>query len=298
LQQRHFPESRRILFIHTAPEEIELYEAGRPGATASAHAEKRVDLQRRLAAGCSLIVAVGSRLQREFETQMQGKPEVDRIVTFTPAVDTSEERPVNNPPGIQCLVLGRADHRILKGLDVAARSVGSIAARWTGPNRPKLVVRGAPVGAGDDLRAELIAESDCNQLEVIVREYSPQSEKIQEDFYRASVLLMPSRAEGFGLVGLEAISCGIPILITHESGLAEMLREYARIESEGWILPVGHDAEKSSPLWAAALCKILEDRAAAFEKARALRTKLEFAVSWDGEAQKLLARLRGAALQE
>jgi glycosyltransferase involved in cell wall biosynthesis len=36
---------------------------------------------------------------------------------------------------------------------------------------------------------------------------------------------MPSRHEGFGLVALEAISAGVPVLVSKESGLGRMLIE-------------------------------------------------------------------------
>ena len=39
------------------------------------------------------------------------------------------------------------------------------------------------------------------------------------------MIALPSRTEGFGLVALEAISAGIPVLVASESGIAEALQE-------------------------------------------------------------------------
>ena len=36
---------------------------------------------------------------------------------------------------------------------------------------------------------------------------------------------MPSRTEGFGLVALEAISAGVPVLVSSESGIAKALEQ-------------------------------------------------------------------------
>lgn len=45
------------------------------------------------------------------------------------------------------------------------------------------------------------------------------------DTYRASdALLFPSRLEGFGLVALEALSCGIPVIATNGSSLPEIVQ--------------------------------------------------------------------------
>ena len=44
-------------------------------------------------------------------------------------------------------------------------------------------------------------------------------------FYEADLVAIPSRTEGFGLIALEAISAGVPVLLTSESGIAEALEQ-------------------------------------------------------------------------
>ena len=60
---------------------------------------------------------------------------------------------------------------------------------------------------------------------LIARPYSPDAETIANDIRSASIIIMPSKREGFGLVAMEGIAAGIPILITAESGVADMLSE-------------------------------------------------------------------------
>ena len=50
-------------------------------------------------------------------------------------------------------------------------------------------------------------------------------------FYAADLVAMPSRTEGFGLIALEAISAGVPVLLTSESGIAEALKKVDSGES-------------------------------------------------------------------
>ena len=57
--------------------------------------------------------------------------------------------------------------------------------------------------------------------------------------YRDSDLFcMPSLVEGFGLVYLEALACGLPVIATPNTGAADIVRE----GREGFIVPV-RDAE-------------------------------------------------------
>lgn len=44
-------------------------------------------------------------------------------------------------------------------------------------------------------------------------------------FHESDLVAIPSRTEGFGLVALEAISSGVPVLVSGESGVAEALQE-------------------------------------------------------------------------
>ena len=39
------------------------------------------------------------------------------------------------------------------------------------------------------------------------------------------MVALPSRTEGFGLIALEAISAGVPVLLTSESGIAKALEQ-------------------------------------------------------------------------
>lgn len=46
-------------------------------------------------------------------------------------------------------------------------------------------------------------------------------------FCQVDLAIMPSRTEGFGLVALEALSAGLPILVSENSGFAEALKKVA-----------------------------------------------------------------------
>jgi len=80
-------------------------------------------------------------------------------------------------------------------------------------------------------------------------------------------VLMPSRTEGFGLVGLEAILAGTPVLVSEQSGLGELLREVLTREAAArHIVRVTGDVKVDAEAWSRAAEGILLDREAAFRR--------------------------------
>lgn len=155
-------------------------------------------------------------------------------------------------------------------------------------------MRGVDAGKGDALRKSLISIAGRPDLDVVVCEFTADASKVAEDIRRASVVLMPSRAEGFGLVGLEAIALGIPVLVSARSGLAELLREHVPQLAASIVVNVTIDLDTDGSTWSSRLHEVLGDKPAAFERARRLREALAGVLDWDSAAKKLLLTVRGA----
>jgi glycosyltransferase involved in cell wall biosynthesis len=67
---------------------------------------------------------------------------------------------------------------------------------------------------------------------------------------RASLVLMPSRAESFGLVGAEAVAAGTPVLVSDRSGLGALLTEVLPQDAATRIvLPVGSRGGEDITRW-------------------------------------------------
>jgi glycosyltransferase involved in cell wall biosynthesis len=99
---------------------------------------------------------------------------------------------------------------------------------------------------------------------------------------------MPSKKEGFGLVGLEAIACGVPTLISAQSGLAETVKIHAPELANEWVLPVTGDAVTK---WAERIEFLLMGRRGAFARAAVLREKLATDLDWKRAAAELLGKI-------
>ena len=162
-----------------------------------------------------------------------------------------------------CLLLGRAEDWKLKGLDIAAQAIGRLANEGSMPGREiELVVRGATSGTGDGLRKDLLAFCLGADVQIRIKEFKAGDDAVVRDLKRASVVLMPSRREGFGLVALEAISAGVPILITDKSGMAAMIKRYAPSKADNVVIATADDVESSSIRWAKAIEYVLRDKSA------------------------------------
>ena len=80
---------------------------------------------------------------------------------------------------------------------------------------------------------------------------------------------MPSRTEGFGLTGLEALSAGLPVLVSSNSGFGEAL---SKVPFGSSFVIDSEDPE----VWAAAIKKVWgKDREGRLDEAESLRTSYE-----------------------
>lgn len=192
------------------------------------------------------------------------------------------------------MLLGRAEDAELKGVDLAAAACGRVATwlREDGLRGLRLLVRGAPASAVDEERTKIITWAASPLLDVVVRAYTSVQPRIDDDLKTASLVIMPSRREGFGLVGLEAITQGIPVLISSESGLADLLREtLGHEQASRFVVELSRDDEKDTHKWARAIDRKLRDCDGAFQQATSLRDEMARRVPWDSAAAVVLGEI-------
>ncbi len=233
-----FQEAQRIHFIHMAPGEIEWF---KPNEDATKRAEEREDIERSLSMGASLVAAVGERLHGEAKSFLAGSE--TQVHMFEPGLmELTDAAPLKLD---HCLLLGRAEDLELKGADIAAQAIGRLIKEQSLPEREiELVVRGAVTGTGGMLREKLLTFCLGADVQIRVKEFKAGDDAVERDLKRASVLLMPSRREGFGLVALEAISAGVPILVTDKSGIAAMIRRHSPATANYFIVQTVSDLER------------------------------------------------------
>ncbi|KAI8514407.1 hypothetical protein Bbelb_087310 [Branchiostoma belcheri] len=172
----------------------------------------------------------------------------------------------------------------LKGVDLAATTMGKVMKELP---HTKWRLRGI---RRDDFQASRsIIEANTGRFQFVPftpLEYGTQ-EELCEDMRKADVVLMPSRAEPFGLVGLEAIAAGVPVVISSKSGLAKFLKKQDP-EFDRTIVDIEDDDEEAAKTLSKRIIKILKDGPREFKAAQSLKKKLLESEYWAESHSKLL----------
>jgi glycosyltransferase involved in cell wall biosynthesis len=124
-------------------------------------------------------------------------------------------------PAGHILFLGTLDER--KNVGVLIEAYGELRLRRQ--NAPPLVVAGAMTPAGERWRMQ--ARDRRLDAWVQWRGYVDEPTR-RELFARAHMLVLPSLDEGFGLPVLEAMACGVPVVISSGGSLPEVAGDAAR----------------------------------------------------------------------
>lgn len=123
-----------------------------------------------------------------------------------------EEFDLAIPDGDAADVLFIGDMRMLKGVDVLLEALATINRA-----RPATAVL---VGDGPDLER---FRAQAHSLGLVDRVRFPGRMSAAQAFKRGRVLVMPSRAESFPYVVLEACAAGVPLLASNVGGIPEVL---------------------------------------------------------------------------
>ena len=98
-------------------------------------------------------------------------------------------------------------------------------------------------------------------------------------------MLMPSRTEGFGLPGLEALSAGLPVIVSKNSGLGEAL---GSLSSGSFFVidSVDHSA------WIKAIKDVWnKDRKSRLDEVKALRGSYSERYNWSKQCKSLTEKM-------
>ena len=224
-----------IQVVHTAPEELGMYKSY---AAAISKGGKKHQDEVKLCEKVDQVVAVGPKLAEAFSGYLRACGKDQNVLNLTPGIfsefanvkQATEERKT-----FSVLVFGRGDNEDfqLKGYDIAARAIAELKDE---PEPYKLLFVGAPSGKEENVK-DLLLEQGIDRSQLTVRCFNESREQLARLFCEVDLAIMPSRTEGFGLAALEALSAGLPVLVSGNSGLGEALQEvpfgpYCVVESE------------------------------------------------------------------
>ena len=268
-----------VQVVHTNPEELgmlKFYEN-----PISAGEEKR-HIEVVLCQLADFVVGVGPKLAEAFRKYLGFCKKHEDVFELTPGVFddfSSVQQVCDERKQCSVLVFGRGDAKDfkLKGLDIAAKSVAGLADTI-------LVFVGAPHGKHEDNTKRFIDLGiPANRLEV--RGFMDSREDLKLLFCEVDLVLIPSRTEGFGLTGLEALSAGLPVLVSKNSGFGEALGSVLC-----GSLFVIEDEDPSA--WRAAIERIWnKDRKSRLDEVKALRGSYSERYSWSKQCKSLIEEM-------
>lgn len=292
--KEYFPGAGRLHFLHVEPDRAE---AQKPLAEAdlAVRAQERTERELELCEDALRSVAVGPRLARTMRRHLRTR-KLAPLLRVDPGFDG---RPAATAPGIdeipQILMMGRLDDAPLKGLDIACRALGAAVPPRAEHGSWELLIRGVPDRTSRVLSAQVEEWIGTPAVDVALRPFSADPRHIMEDVARASLVLMPSRAEAFGLVGLEAIAAGVPVLVSGRSGLGVLLLDQGLPVAHQAVVDVAattRDLDVDVRSWEKSIHAVMRNLPAAFGEAADLRREMAARCSWETAATAVLDCLR------
>ncbi|XP_068720690.1 uncharacterized protein [Montipora capricornis] len=233
-----FQNCKWVHVVHTAPEDLSKYKAY---DNPTSRGEQKHWDEVGLCKYADLVVPVGPRLKRAYSSYLQGCKKVEDIFEIAPGLFNREfgnlvqQAKVESDDDFKVLLCGRGDDEDfeLKGYDIAVQAFAD--KRLKGKLYYLLFV-GAPDGKQDEVRRRLL---DCGitDQQLTVRKFVQNRARMKDLFCEVDLVIMPSKSEGFGLVALEALSAGLPVLVGSNSGFARAIKSiplgvYSIVDSE------------------------------------------------------------------
>lgn len=241
----------------------------------------RIETEKRIVAFANRIV-IATPAEKE---QLISNYEADekKLVIIPPGVDTTrfypipedEARAVIGVPSGNCMILFVGRIEPLKGIETLLRAIALMlqTEEISECNYYLAIIGGEPDGNADDMNSEM------TRLQKLSRELGihdtviflgKQSQETLPYYYSAAqVVVVPSLYESFGMVALEAMACGVPVIASQVGGLPYLVQD----GKTGYVIPDGNP-------------EILKQRLMQLIEAPALRDEMcgqavEYARSYD-----------------
>ena len=280
--KRDHPQCKWIQVVHTDPEELAMYKAYEKRISKGQRKHKNeVEL-------CKLadkVVAVGPKLAETFSRYLRPSGKDQDVINLTPGI-FSEFSDVKQAHGelssFSVLVFGRSDNEDfqLKGYDIAAKAIAELNDKTY-----KLTFVGATSGEEEQV-ADMLLQQGIDPSQLKVRPFNENREQLAELLCEVDLAIMPSRTEGFGLAALEALSAGLPVLVSENSGLGEALKK----------IPYGSSCvvESENPReWANAIKAVRrKDREMRLRESEMVRAAYAKEYSWKEQLDKLVEKMK------
>jgi hypothetical protein len=265
---------------------------GRGDDTAANHTRQIALLER-----ADLVCGVGVWLAEN--AKMLG---ARQVATLIPGFPDTTLPPARNSTVLTALAAGRFNGKSgpVKQIDTAVRGFAR-AIRLGGTYMPPLAAPSMTVfgvdGQAQQAELEALAREVAGRpINIIAAGFDPNPTSVALHLARSNLAIMPSRHEGFGLTGWEAIGVGTPIILGSDTGLAVQLKRTLDVQADGLVPIVRLDgSERDITEIAEAVLDVARDIPRALRRAAQLRDALvaELGCRWSDTARDFVGALGG-----
>lgn len=208
------------------------------------------------------IIAATQAEKAQLEFLYGVKPQ--KITVIPPGVNTSrfypipqdEAKDVIGVPRENAMLLFVGRIEALKGIDILLQAIALMKQQGIFERHPHhlVIIGGDPDGATYPPSAEM-ARIKALSLELglgdlVIFLGKRDQETLPYYYSAAEALIMPSHYESFGMVALEAMACGTPVVASQIGGLAFLVQDGLT----GYVVPYGE-----APLLAEKLTRLITD---------------------------------------
>jgi D-inositol-3-phosphate glycosyltransferase len=195
----------------------------------------RTDGEKRVLARADRIVVATKAEETQLRFLYGG--DEHKMVTIPPGVDVSHFYPIPSDEAKQFIGI-KPEHRLvlfvgriepLKGVDTLLRAMSCLKIRNLRRPVHLAIIGGEPDASPREMSAEMARlQKLCDELcmgGMVVFLGKRGQDTLPYYYSAAEVLVMPSLYESFGMVALEAMACGTPVIASQVGGLAYLVQD-------------------------------------------------------------------------
>ena len=275
------------VYVQTTPEDLCKYKGcSSPISRGGKKHEDEVDLCKE----ADLVVTVGPKLGKAYHSYLQGFKKDEDFFELIPGLFDLEfgglnQRAKNEKDDFTVLLCGCGDEEDFEvtGFNIVVEAFAD--QRLKGKHYSLLFV-GSPEGKQDEVRQRLLncGTAHMDEKQLTVRKFVKSRGEMKELFCEVDMVIMPSKSEGFGLVALEALSAGLPVLVGSNSGFARAIEDiplgsYSIVDSE--------DPAK----WAKAIQGVRDRHRVVLQETKILKEHYRIKYCWKKQCKELVDRL-------
>jgi D-inositol-3-phosphate glycosyltransferase len=197
--------------------------------------EYRIDGEKQVLRRVNRVVVATLAELTQLRFLYKGDP--SKMTVIPPGVDVGHFYPIPSdeakmyiglkPDDRMVLFVGRIER--LKGVDTLIEAMSCLQIKGDSYPVHLAIIGGDPSASREDMTVEMARlQAMCDDLamgQTVVFLGKRNQDKLPYYYSAAEVLVMPSHYESFGMVALEAMACGTPVIASEVGGLAYLVRD-------------------------------------------------------------------------